>query len=75
MLEVEPAPLFGAGKTRNNVRIIRESRRKIASKMKAGSWWFNLEPGYGVPEIGRLIYGISRLSESEAVFRLAVSGH
>ena len=75
VLEVESAPLFGTGKTRNNVRIIRESRRKIASGMKTGSWQFNLEPGYGVSEIGCLINGISRLSESEAVFKLAVSGH
>ena len=67
VLEVEPTPLLGAGKTRNNVRIIRESRQKIASGMKAGSWQFNLEPGYGVPEIGCLIDGISRLAESEAM--------
>lgn len=77
VLEVEPSPLplLGTGKTRNNLRIIRESRQKIASEMKTRSWQFNLEPGYGVPEIGCLIDGISRLSESEAMFKLAVSGH
>lgn len=77
MLEVEPAPLplLGTGKTKNNIRIIRESHRKIASRMKTGSWRFNLEPGYGVPEIGHLIDGIRGLSESEAALRLTVSGH
>ena len=58
----------------NNVRIIRESRQEIVSKMKSESWQFDLEPGYGVPEIGSLINGICRLTESEAIFRLTVAG-
>ena len=74
MLEIEPMYL-NPGRIRNNVRIIRRDRSEIASEMKTGSWFYDLEPGYGVPEIGRLIDVISQLDESEAVFRLAAAGH
>ena len=74
MLEIEPMYLNPDG-IRNNVRIIRRDRSEIASEMKTGSWFYDLEPGYGVPEIGHLIDGISQLNESEAIFRLASAGH
>lgn len=58
----------------SNVRIIRKHRSEIQAAIKSERWQFDLEPGYGIPEINSILDKVRSMNESEATLFLAAAG-